>query len=179
MGGAGGGGSMNAGARDAEPSDTEPPDAERPDGEPKRTDPARFPCPGCGAVLPYASPRYPKRFCPACLDTAADAEGRALEFAEASMSGGLWWRRRGDAGRHEDWHEDWHEETHDLVLCTVRGVPAMVREARLGGIAAEPIGPDFERRGRDAFGRALRIADLLADRRPGARARGKGDRSRS
>ena len=141
-----------------------PPGAEPSDGETTRPDPARFPCPGCGAVLPHASPRYPKRFCPPCLDTAADGDGRPLEFADASLSGGLWWRRRGDAG--------WHEETHDLVLCTVRGVPAMVREARLGGIAAEPIGPDFERQGRDAFGRALRIADL----RPGTDVRSGGER---
>ena len=115
-------------------------------------DPSRFPCPGCGAVIPYASARYPRRFCPSCLDTAVDAEGRSLEFADASMSGGLWWRRRGEAS--------WHEETHDMVLCTVRGVPARVQEARLGGIATEPIPADFAPPAVDGFGGLVRVADL-------------------
>ena len=115
-------------------------------------DPARFPCPGCGAVLSHASPRYPARFCSACLAAAADGDGRLLEFAEASMSGGLWWRRRGDV--------DWHQETHDLVLCTVRGLPARVQEARLGGIAAEPLPPNAALPSRDGFGGRVRIADL-------------------
>ena len=115
-------------------------------------DPARFPCPGCGAVLSYAGPRHPRRFCPSCLRTAADGDGRLLEFAEASMSGGLWWRRRGDV--------DWHQETHDLVLCTIRGLPARVQEARLGGIAAEPLPPDAALPSQDGFGGRVRIADL-------------------
>ena len=130
----------------------EAPGAEPSDREPSRADPARFPCPGCGAVLSYAAPRHPRRFCLSCLRTAADGDGRLLEFAEASMSGGLWWRRRGDV--------DWHQETHDLVLCMVRGLPARVREVRLGGIAAEPLAPHTALPSRNGFGGKVRIADL-------------------
>lgn len=128
------------------------------------------PCPGCGAVMPYASSRYPRRFCRSCLDTAVDAEGRSLEFADASMSGGLWWRRRGEAS--------WHEETHDMVLCTVRGVPARVQEARLGGIAAEPIPADFAPPAVDGFGGPVRVADLRGPGRGAAVALGQRDPAR-
>lgn len=120
-------------------------------------EPSHHPCPGCGALLAYASARYPKHFCPACLRTAVDADGRPLEFAEASMSGGLWWRRAGGSGGGD---AGWHRETHDVVLCVVRGVPAMVGPARMGGIAAEPIPPDFAPPTRDGFGGRVRVADL-------------------
>ena len=125
--------------------------------EPDGTDPSHYPCPGCGAVLPYASARHPERFCPACLRTAVDADGWSLEFAEASMSGGLWWRRADGSGGGD---AEWRQETHDVVLCIVRDMPAIVRPARMGGIAAEPISPDFAPPARDGFGGRVRSADL-------------------
>ena len=115
-------------------------------------DASHFPCPGCGAVLPYASARYPKRYCQSCLRAAVDAEGRALEFLNASMSSGFWWRRCGDA--------TWHQETHDLLLCTIGGVAVVVCEARFGGIVAEPIPPDYAPPTRKPFGGTVRVADL-------------------
>lgn len=88
-------------------------------------------CPGCGAQK-KSFPRYPWHFCNDCRKTATDGDGVALEFQNASMSGGLQWRRVGD----EDWCTD-----HLVVLCRISGRPVYVREARFGGIVAEPI-PD-------------------------------------
>lgn len=85
-------------------------------------------CPGCG-VAQKANPRYPWHFCQECLGLARDARGQHLEFANASVSGGLVWRRVGDG--------DWHEALH--VLCLIHDRPVLVHEARFGGVAAEPV----------------------------------------
>lgn len=84
-------------------------------------------CPGCGSPQ-RSSPRYPWHFCQSCLDTATDGAGARLAFANASLSGGLVWRRAGG---------DWQEAL--AVRCLIAGRPVLVTEARFGGVVAEPI----------------------------------------
>ena len=86
-------------------------------------------CPGCGTAL-QANPRYPWHFCGACLEQARDGAGRGLEFANASLSGGLLWRCQGAP--------DWQDAPG--VRCLILGRPAWVTEARFGGIIAQPEG---------------------------------------
>jgi len=88
-------------------------------------------CPGCGAVQ-KAFPRYPWYFCGDCLKLARDGRGRALEFGNASLSGGLVWRVAGQA--------DWQDAVR--VLCLIHDRPVLVHEARFGGVLAEPV-PDI------------------------------------
>lgn len=87
-------------------------------------------CPGCGTAR-RAFPRYPWHFCNDCRARATDGSGRALDFANASMSGGLTWRYADE--------DIWHDA--GTVICLIGGRPVMVREARFGGVVAEPI-PD-------------------------------------
>jgi len=85
-------------------------------------------CPGCGTAQ-KAFPRYPWHFCKDCLQLARDGHGRHLEFANASLSGGLVWRIRGQ--------EDWQDATY--VMCLIHDRPVLVHEARFGGVVAEPV----------------------------------------
>lgn len=108
-------------------------------------------CPGCGEAQD-PSPRYPKRFCHACTKGAVDGRRRPLEFANASMSGGFVWRHRGDG-------EAWHE-LDEAVVCLIRGVPTEVKEARFGGVVAEPFHASADTVETNTFGGRERIADL-------------------
>jgi hypothetical protein len=85
-------------------------------------------CPGCGAAQ-KAFPRYPWHFCQGCLQMARTGKGQALEFANASLGGGLVWRATGQ--------EEWQDATR--VLCLIHDRPALVHEARFGGVVAEPV----------------------------------------
>ncbi|MFP1630671.1 hypothetical protein ACLB6G_02940 [Zhengella sp. ZM62] len=87
-------------------------------------------CPGCGARQRFF-PRYPWHFCQACLDRATDAENRALIFGNASLSGGLAWAYRDDPDRTDSASLE--------VVCLIAGRPVLVREARFGGVVAEPL----------------------------------------
>ncbi|MGI3183964.1 hypothetical protein [Nioella aestuarii] len=60
---------------------------------------------------------------------ARDGRGQAVEFANASLSGGLVWRIKGE--------QDWLEATY--VLCLIHDRPVLVHEARFGGVVAEPV----------------------------------------
>lgn len=92
-------------------------------------------CPGCGAALKHFA-RYPWHFCNDCRETACDREGRKLSFGNASMSGGLSWRYVDDASQRDD--------LALAVICVINKRPALVHEARFGGVVAEPI-PDNPR----------------------------------
>lgn len=92
-------------------------------------------CPGCGAAQKHFA-RYPWYFCNDCRKTACDRQGRILEFANASISGGLVWRYADDPS-----HRD---ERSLAVICAINKRPVVVHEARFGGIVAEPI-PDSPR----------------------------------
>jgi len=85
------------------------------------------PCPICGAPAP-ASPRYPRRLCPACVLEATDAQGRLLRFSNESMSGGFEARYADTGARHD---------SHD---CFVRGLRCRADEARFGGIVVQAAG---------------------------------------
>ena len=85
-------------------------------------------CPGCGTPLRVFA-RYPWYFCQDCLKLAEDGAGKRLEFANASLSGGLVWRHQGD--------EDWSDAV--MVICRIKSRPVMVHEARFGGIVTEPL----------------------------------------
>jgi len=85
------------------------------------------PCPGCGAAVPF-NPRYPGRFCDTCLrDRATDHTGAALAFVE-DLRAAIGWQRKGGA--------DWTPAPS--VRCLIAGQPAVVHEARFGGIVAVP-----------------------------------------
>jgi len=85
-------------------------------------------CPGCGTAQ-EAFLRYPWYFCGDCRRLAHDGHGRSLEFANASLFGGLVWRIKGE--------EDWQDASY--VLCLIHGRPVLVHEARFGGVVAEPV----------------------------------------
>lgn len=96
-------------------------------------------CPGCGAAQ-RSIPRYPWYICKDCLGLARDGRGRALEFGNASVSGGLVWRAAGQ--------QDWQEATY--VLCLIHDRPVLVHEARFGGVVAEPM-PELPLTGLSGF----------------------------
>lgn len=86
-------------------------------------------CPGCGTEQRHFA-RYPWYFCQSCLKTATAGDGRALTFGNVSpMSGGLSWSFADE--------DVFYEE--GTVLCFIRGRPALVSEARFGGVVAQPI----------------------------------------
>lgn len=85
-------------------------------------------CPGCGAPLkPFL--RYPWHFCRACAKSATDGDGRPLRFQNVSAFGGFAYSDDGGAS--------WHECLD--VRCLISGRPAIVGEARFGGIVAQPV----------------------------------------
>lgn len=85
-------------------------------------------CPSCGTPQ-RAFERYPWYFCQVCLKLAEDGVGNRLEFANASLSGGLKWRLVGD--------EAWSDAI--TVICQIKTRPVTVQEARFGGVVAEPL----------------------------------------
>jgi hypothetical protein len=89
-------------------------------------------CPCCGAPQkPFL--RYPWHLCNDCRKRAVDGAGRALEFSNASASGGFMFRYAGEGD------EAWR--TCRGVVARVDKRPVLITEARFGGIVAEPI-PD-------------------------------------
>ena len=85
------------------------------------------PCPGCAAPV-FENPRYPNRFCEPCTELTEDESGGRLLFRNASSSGGLSVARADAPGQ-------WSAEVSE-VHCQIRGIAAVVREARFGGIVA-------------------------------------------
>lgn len=90
-------------------------------------------CPGCGTALKH-NPRYPWYFCNDCRKEAADCEGRRIVFGNASVSGGLSWAYADEPEKRDD--------TALRVVCLIRGRPAIVSEARFGGVVAQPVADD-------------------------------------
>lgn len=91
-----------------------------------RLDPGEHPCPICGAPV-LASPRYPRKLCPACVLEATDAEGRSIHFTNTDLSGGF-------EARHSD-----DGTPHPGGECFVRGTPCQAEESKFGGIVVQPI----------------------------------------
>ena len=91
------------------------------------TTPDHF-CPGCGKPQ-KAFLRYPWYFCRDCCETACDSDGRILSFGNISLSGGLTFS-------FDD--EDVYYECGN-VLCYIKNRPAIVSEARFGGVVAQPM----------------------------------------
>lgn len=87
-------------------------------------------CPACGAPQ-KAFLRYPWHLCNDCRKTAVDGEGRALEFSNASASGGFMFRYSGEDA------DGW--KPCRAVIALVCGRPVRIAEARFGGIVAEPM----------------------------------------
>ncbi|MDF1872036.1 hypothetical protein [Vannielia sp.] len=87
-------------------------------------------CPGC-ATPRKAFPRYPWHFCNDCRESACDRAGRKIIAGNVSASGGFAWRFEEDdpAGA----------ITCRGVIALIRGRPVVLREARFGGIVAEPL----------------------------------------
>lgn len=85
-------------------------------------------CPGCGAAQKVFL-RYPWYFCRDCTRSATDREGRPLRFQNVSASGGFAYS--------DDDGATWHECRS--VCCMIAGRPALVGEARYGGIVAQPV----------------------------------------
>jgi hypothetical protein len=85
------------------------------------------PCPGCGAAVAF-NPRYPGRFCETCLETqATDHAGRRLKFVE-DFRAAIGWQREGEP--------IWTPAA--ALRCLVARKPAVVHQARFGGIVALP-----------------------------------------
>jgi len=86
-------------------------------------------CPACGTILkPFL--RYPWHFCRDCVALAVDGTGRPLKFGNTALSGGFAWRYADEAP----------EAAREClgVVCLIGGRPVTVREARFGGVVAEP-----------------------------------------
>ena len=98
------------------------------------------PCPGCAAPLPRSG-RYPDHYCPACTARATDGAGRALACYNESLSGGFCFRLGDDPTLY----------ACSGVLALIDGAPVTFREARFGGIVAQPL---------DAVTDRSRLADL-------------------
>ena len=62
------------------------------------------------------------------MGRAVDRQGERLEFCNMHAGGGFGWRRAGT--------EPWTEAPG--LRCRIDGRPVLVREARFGGIVAEP-----------------------------------------
>jgi len=97
-------------------------------------------CPGCGAETPTRA-RYPWVFCRTCVSSAVDRDGRSIECANASLSGGFQWR-------FADSDDEW--EVCAGVIAGIHGGPALLTEAYMGGIVGQPlqqpnVGPTAER----------------------------------
>jgi hypothetical protein len=89
--------------------------------------PDEGPCPVCAAPA-FASARYPRCLCPACVLEATDAPGRPLRFGNIDLSGGLTARHADDGSPYQG------------VECFVRGVRCRAEEHRFGGIVVQPVG---------------------------------------
>jgi hypothetical protein len=87
-------------------------------------------CPGCGKEQTTGSLRYPWHFCEACLQLAETGHGQRLEFTNASLSGGLSYKNV--VTNDSKWN-------CGVVLCLIRGRPALVTEAYFGGVVAQPV----------------------------------------
>jgi hypothetical protein len=96
----------------------------REDGAPLDAD--EQPCAICSAVV-AASPRYPRKLCPACVLEATDANGRLLQFNNTGPFCGFEARYRDD------------ESAHPGGACWVRGIRCQAEEGRFGGIVVQPI----------------------------------------
>ncbi len=87
-------------------------------------------CPCCAAPQkPFL--RYPWHLCNACRERAVDGAGRALEFANESLSGGFMFRYAGDGD------DGWIPCSAVIALIASR--PVHITEARFGGVVAEPL----------------------------------------
>ena len=86
-------------------------------------------CPGCGVRQKFV-PRYPWYLCSACLDLAEDHAGRRLVFQNTTLSGGFGWRYADDIAA--------SATECTAVVCLIRKREILVREARFGGVVAEP-----------------------------------------
>ncbi|KAF2430936.1 hypothetical protein EJ08DRAFT_649266 [Tothia fuscella] len=88
-------------------------------------------CPTCETSLPK-SLRYPKLLCSQCYDKAVDANGRALTFFNAEMSGGF------EAHFKDD--DTIAEDVTKSHIVFVNGKKVWADEARFGGIVLELLG---------------------------------------
>jgi hypothetical protein len=87
-------------------------------------------CPICAATI-SPNPRYPNYLCGHCSSKAVDANGRALSFYNASLSGGFEARFTDDGSP--------AEEVTKTNLVFVEGRKCTADEARFGGIVLEAI----------------------------------------
>lgn len=92
------------------------------------TSPFHF-CPACGVQM-RALKGHPWYFCNGCVARATDGDGQRLEFTPLGISGIAW---RYAANEDGAWHKDRE------VLCLIDKRPVHVREARFGGVIAEPL----------------------------------------
>ena len=87
-------------------------------------------CPGCG-ICQKIVPRHPWYFCWGCLELAEDYEGRRLVFESTGPLGGFGWRYADDPAA--------SVAQCSAVVCLIRKREILVREARFGGVVAEPL----------------------------------------
>jgi hypothetical protein len=87
-------------------------------------------CPICAATV-QPSARYPSYICGHCASKAVDANGRALSFYNADMTGGFEARFTDDGSLAEE-----VTRTHRVF---VEGKKCVADEARFGGIVLQTI----------------------------------------
>ncbi|MEJ6396779.1 hypothetical protein [Yoonia sp. 208BN28-4] len=89
-------------------------------------------CAACGAPQkPF--PRYAWFLCRDCTRSAVAWDGRKLEFFNTHPSGGFGWAFEGD---------DVYYDQHYGAIALVAKRPALITEARFGGIVGQPL-PDL------------------------------------
>ena len=86
-------------------------------------------CPICHTSV-QINPRYPNYLCSGCCDRAVDAQGRRLEFYNASLSGGFEARFKHDGSPAPE-----VTENHTIYVGFLK---VWADEARFGGIVLTP-----------------------------------------
>jgi hypothetical protein len=89
-------------------------------------------CPGCATPLRLFA-RYPWYFCQSCLEQARTGEGRPLAFYNTGPGGGFDWRFADEPEGGQP-HQD-----HAGAVCLIKDRRVLVKEARFGGIVAQPM----------------------------------------
>src|SRR5687768_12477534 len=82
------------------------------------------PCPICAEAVDY-NPRYPQQVCRRCSERATDDLGRAVEYSNIDLTGGI-------CARYKDTHERYNGQ-----VCYIDGIQCWADEAHMGGIVIQ------------------------------------------
>jgi hypothetical protein len=85
-------------------------------------------CPACKRAVEISS-RYPGYVCNACVLSATDQQGRAIEFYNTDIFG------HGCRGQYREGGGNYNSN-----ICYIKGIKCEANEAYMGGIVITPVG---------------------------------------